>query len=526
MENYKFSQVIFMTCAIFSQLNLICMLVIPFVSAYLNIYVNKLLLNETAPIFHCLVLKMIQDYVHMILQNRLFQKQVAFMNESMKRRMNRSVYRCGVILPGVNQKQHEDLKIDTSKLRDFLFVMPLLWTAIVSFTITIYTMETESEYPVRFLFGLFVVVMCGMITYFTDASVYEKVKPDATTVVELNNPQYVHAKISNGCKLDEEFHERKIVKIENQQNVQKYIIIVVNLLTTYISLQIKKLGQLYAFGNISWMVGCLADNIKSLQYYTYMGEFISFYTCLEFYKYKSMDEVPIGDVYQVKFVKASFGYLTGDLLNNPTYEQKITSLTYTFTRGIFYYLEADNGIGKSTILRMFKSNLFGGKVFFGSINRLNLSFEDVYSNVFHVVQASEYQPKFTKNEINISKNKDVWLEERLGLKTLFGKDMVEISGGQKKRMLLYLVLTSDASIILLDEILSELSTYETPEVPEGGGWLSRVIRTLIEWEGRKNKIMILVGHGLLGLIPRQDDIRKLNIVTEKGCTMLKSIKRH
>ena len=95
-----------------------------------------------------------------------------------------------------------------------------------------------------------------------------------------------------------------------------------------------------------------------------------------------------------------------------------------------------------------------------------------------------------------------------------------MSGGQKKRIFIYIVLTSDAPILLLDEILSELSTEETPEVPEGGGWLKRVINTLAEWKGRKNKIMILVGHGLLKLIPDKKDIIKLKIFNQENQTEL------
>ena len=127
-------------------------------------------------------------------------------------------------------------------------------------------------------------------------------------------------------------------------------------------------------------------------------------------------------------------------MKNPIRIQKITNLTYTFKRGILYYVEAPNGIGKSTILRMFLSNLFSGEVFFGPINRKNLSFTDIYNSVFHIIQASEYTPKFSKEEIQACKGRDTWLEKRLGLSDLLDKDTVEMSGGQKKRMLLFFFL--------------------------------------------------------------------------------------
>ena len=163
--------------------------------------------------------------------------------------------------------------------------------------------------------------------------------------------------------------------------------------------------------------------------------------------------------------------------------------------------------------------MFDGDIYFGNTNRKNLTFEDISSNVFHIVQASEYTPKFDQNEIKDYRGRDKWLEKQLGLSELIGKDTVELSGGQKKRLFIYISLTSSAQIILLDEILSELSTEESPEVPEGGGWLSRVIYTLVNWRGGKNKIIILVGHGLNTLMSSK--VKKLKIENTKSKTIIK-----
>ena len=141
------------------------------------------------------------------------------------------------------------------------------------------------------------------------------------------------------------------------------------------------------------------------------------------------------------------------------------------------------------------------------------------SSVFHLAQASEYMPKFTTEEINEYKGKDLWLEEQFGLKDLF-KDMVEMSGGQKKRILLYIALVSDSSIILLDETFSELSVEETPDVIEGGGWLGRTIRTLENWNKRHTKIIIVVGHGLIAMFQNNKKTIKLELENNNGSTYL------
>ena len=509
------------TFSLFPPVKLAGLLLVPFISAMLNIHVNHLLAKESHDIIRCLLFKTGLEYFSLIVQQNVFYSQVRIMNDKLIRRLQMAKIHCGVTIPGVNQKQYKDLLDDQSKLRDFLFVLPMLWSSIVNFSITIYMMQTVSEYPVRILFSLFCIMMCSIITYFTDPSVYEKTKPSINSVVKFGDSQYARIKISMGCILDQHFEENKRSKIAKQQNIQKYVILIVNILTTYISLSTKNIGQLHAFGNISWMIGCLADNIKSLQYYSYVDEFISFCKCLESHKLESDDnKVPIGQIDKVTFVNASFGYYSDDLMKNPQREDKITNLSYSFKQGLFYYLEAPNGIGKSTIMRMFLSNLFNGDVFFGSINRKNLSFKDICTSVFHIVQASEYTPTFSKEEINAAKGKDELLESRLGLTELFNKHTVEMSGGQKKRMFIYIVLTSNAPIILLDEILSELSTEDTSDVPEGGGWLSRVIQTLADWPGRRNKIMILVGHGLIDLIPTKSNIIKLKLENTQTKTIL------
>jgi energy-coupling factor transporter ATP-binding protein EcfA2 len=434
-------------------------------------------------------------------------------------RINIAKINCGVPIPGINLKQHQDLMDDTSKLRDFLTLLPIFWSSIVNFSVSIYMMNINTIYPVRFLFSLLCLTMCGILTYFTDISLYENTKPSPTSVIKFHDSNYAQLKISMGCKLDINFEEEKRKLRDKQRDIQKYVIIMINIIMTYISLSFNNIAQLIAFGNISWMIGCLADNIKSVYYYTYMNDFISLCKCMENHKLYTGNE-EINDIEYVSFIDASFGYYTNDLRKMPGIKEVIKNFTYTFKSGFLYYIEAENGIGKSTIMRMFLCNLFKGNVFFGKTNRKKLTFTNIRKSIFHLVQASEYMPKFTKDEISEFRGKDTWLSKQLLLDDLFDKDMVEMSGGQKKRMLIYLILTSDAPIILLDEIFSELSTEDTPDIPEGGGWLTRAIQTVSNWDGRDKKIMIIVGHGLLGLIPDNEAIIKLRLVNSENKTIL------
>ena len=510
-SSYSCLYMIYKSLILLDIIPLIGFILIPIISSLMNIHINSLLTKSDVDIIMCLIYKLIYDYINIIVINTVTYRQINIMNQTLKLKLEMATVQCGSPIPGINQKQFKDLMLDTSKLRDFLFIIPIFWNSFVSFTISIYFMDNYNGYPIRFMFIIFCIIMISLLSYLTDLSLYEKTKTNSKSITKFDDSSYVKTKLSMGCKLDTDFEINKTKLIEVQQNKQKYVVLITNLIITFISLVNKNIGQIHSFSSISWMLGCLADNLKSLKYYTYYEEFTNLIECFERHKLYTTNKVPIGLIDSVKFVNASFGYYD-DLyqLSSLNMTQKIFNLNYQFHCNKFYYLEAPNGIGKSTLLRMFTSNLFAGDIYFGSINRNNLAFEDIISNVFHIVQASEYTPKFSKDEIMAYKGRNEWLKERLGLKDLFDKDTVEMSGGQKKRMFIYIVLTSKASILLLDEILSELSTEDTPDVPEGGGWLSRVINTLAEYKNH-NKIIIMVGHGLLDLIPKRKHIINLKL---------------
>lgn len=403
-------------------------------------------------------------------------------------RLNMAKINCGVPIPGINQTQHKELREDDNKLSEFLFVIPFTWSFIITFAISIYKLEEIAEYPIRLIFTIFCIFVCCLMMYVNDPSLYLNTKSDGKTITTFGDSNIVAMKVSMGFIMDINYELNKKYKQEHQQEIQKYIICLINFVILLISLLCKKISQIHSFERISWMLGCLADSIKSLQYKDYVKEFITLCETFEKHKYKTNNMIiPVGKIESVTFDMASFGYYDDDLTKNTSYNIKIFNLNYKFKTGIIYYLEAPNGIGKSTLLRMFKSNLHSGDVFFGTINRLNISAQDVNESVFHIVQASEYTPKFSRDELKLYKGKDEWLEKQLGIDNLFDKDTLEMSGGQKKRMFIYIVLTSRATVLLLDEILSELSTEEVPEVKEGGGWLNRVINTLIEWNTKKIK---------------------------------------
>jgi len=496
----------------FTWYKLIGLLLIPFVSASLNIYVNYLLINKSDEIILCMICKGTLDWMTSIVQQSLFGVQVRNMFDQLKSQLQTANYKCGIVLPGSCISKYNDLLDNCHKLRDFLFVLPMLYTSIVNFFITIYMMKTgETNYPVRLFFTIFCICMCGTIAYLTDSSVYESTPPSSTSITKIRNAQYVRIKCSMGCVPDPEYENNKRMKREEQQNIQKYAILLINQIITYISLISKNVSQLHTFGNISWMIGCLADNIKSFQYYTYVDDFLNLLENLEKHTYAFQDPVAIDliSVTTVQLLNVSFGYWDDNLT---TYKTVINELTFCFKAGYVYHLESINGSGKTTLGKLWIGNIIG-EILFGEINRKNISFTDICRLIFYVYQPSEYCPSFLKEEIERSSEKDKWLANELGVSTFFTKDMSTLSGGQKMRLLIYLALVSDSPIIWFDESLSEQSRGEN-------GFLEKVVNALLIYEERKNKIIIIVGHGLGELFSNRQNVVNLKIDHIDGNTVL------
>ena len=498
--------VVIATLRLFPRWRVVAMFFIPFLTAYLNHYMHHLLENEANDVYKCIIITGMYNYITYVVQQSLMFRQGQIMKEELVQELHLIHLGCGVPLPGINQRQYGELCDDASKLRDFLTVMPILWSTIVNFGVTISLMDTDGYIvPVRLVYTCGCIALCGLITYMTDSSVYEKTTPPPGTIVSFGESKGSIMKMALGYRVDKDYNRRRREIMDAQHRYQSYVIVGMNVITTYVALKSGNIAQLHSFSNISWMIGCLSNNLKSLQYHTYMAEFIAFMDCMKKHRLKCSSLSPLPPpITNITFHNATFGYYNGDLLKDSKYVVVVHNLNFTFLLGKLYYLEATNGIGKSTIFNMFTSNLHDGFITFDGIDRAQMSFSDLHRLVIRGYQASEYSPIFSKNDTALVQGMDSWLEEQLGLASLFGKDFVEMSGGQKKRMMIYMLLTAPATVLLLDEILSELSTEDVPEVPEGGGWLSRVVNTLIQWPGRKQKIVILVGHGLRNMIPNND----------------------
>jgi len=488
-------------------------MIIPFISGILNVLTNKYLLEKNDEILACIILQFASGYFETIFRRKFHNIAIRSLSNQIIMRFNMANIKCGVVLPGKDIAKIDELMNDKYKLREFMFVIPTLWSTVVNIAISIYCFKIKSRYPIKLTLILICIVMCLVINVIRQKCRLSK--PDGKVILNLRDANHVKNYLSLGYAVNTNYYKNKMEINDYAIMMINAILLCFDILITAYALISKNVKQVFIFRNVYQRIAQVSDCIDLLKHYEYVNDLITL-LCME----KYTRDVPnatgdklMDDFKSIQFVNATFGYYD-DIIKAENYNVKINNLSYEFNRGMMYYIESPNGIGKSTLLRMFVMNLMHGDVYFKNkndilINRKNVSFEYNSSIMYHVTQSSEYTSNITKKDIEHFIGKDQWLEKQLGLTNLFGKGTNEMSGGEKKRMFIYLSLVSPSQIILFDEVLSELSV----------NWIERVASTLIEWKGRNNKIILLVGHGMTNFMRKQNVIN-LTLIHNENTTSL------
>lgn len=425
--------------------------------------------------------------------------------------------KCAVKIPGANLAECNDLSEHIYKIRDFAVVPGMIWTTSISFLITIYGIESSGS---KFVIAVSSLVTLVLLVCINDSSLYERDKYNHTKITDLGNTDLVHVRHSYGASIDYDHYFKRMAMQERQSNIQKLVVCALNFVIIWVTLSAGTKQYVLNFMSITWLISCLADNIKGLQYYSFVKEYMNICEYLIQHDYQwSQRPVDKINITSVRLDAVSYGYMSN--LKDSITDIKIKDLSYTFDIGKIYYIEAPNGVGKSTLLRTFTHNVTSGNIFFGDVDRNNMSWEQLHSAVFHLVQASEFCPRFRKEDIDARKDSDLHLAKGLCISELFGKSSDEMSGGEKQRMNLYLALTSNAPVILLDEILSEISVIPSDDHPNG--LRNVVIDTILGWSNRSVKLIIIVGHGVFDSYTGSDVV-KLKICTSDVTTKLVPLK--
>ena len=174
--------------------------------------------------------------------------------------------------------------------------------------------------------------------------------------------------------------------------------------------------------------------------------------------------------YDIKIIDLSYSYNhINEVINN---------LSCYIKEGSFVRISGSSGVGKSTICKILLRYLDGykGSVLLGDINIKDLSINTIRSNITYINQEEHLITASIKD--NILLNRDVLnneykkvldicrIEDIVGKKPLRYETTISdyannISGGEKRRIILARALLKNSKILILDEALSEVdSTLE------------------------------------------------------------------
>ena len=151
----------------------------------------------------------------------------------------------------------------------------------------------------------------------------------------------------------------------------------------------------------------------------------------------------------------------------------IRGLSFVVNEGDYLCIVGDNGAGKSTLLKCIlglKSLQEGSVVFdpafeksrIGYVSQTDEISPDFPASVFEVVMQGSlgrhvFCPFYTKEE----KQKYREVLKKLHIESLSSKSFANLSGGQRKRVLLARALMADAKLLLLDEPVAALDPNAT-----------------------------------------------------------------
>ncbi len=158
-----------------------------------------------------------------------------------------------------------------------------------------------------------------------------------------------------------------------------------------------------------------------------------------------------------------------------------------------------SGCGKSTLCQIL-SRLLDSKnknITIGGININDYNLETIYKNITYVGQKENLIQETIRNNITLYRDvdeslfqqivkicniEDIVIKKPLRYETYLLKDSINLSGGEKQRIILARALLNDCKILILDEALSELN--EDMEI--------EIIKNLKSYF--KNKTIIYVSH--------------------------------
>ena len=315
------------------------------------------------------------------------------------------------------------------------------------------------------------------------------------TIKNLNISKKVSAILKD--KYDKSLeHDKKYTKQNYKYNfflslfIDLYYVFFI-FFTTYISyINGIKLLDIVLFSSIFYLIiGLLSNITESLSLYkVYNTSIDRVLDCLE--------------VKKEKFTKPKFDKINKivfkDVKYEKDYKQVLNNVNLTINKGDKIFITGESGLGKSTLMKLLLRyyNLTEGKILIDNINIEALDLTFIRENITYIGQNEELFPGsiisnlklVSDDEEKITEMSKITLldkflkENNIDLNYVIEESGFNLSGGQKKKIILTRGLLHFKNVLILDEVFNEISPLEE-EI---------ILNNL--FSKYKDKIIILISH--------------------------------
>ncbi len=296
---------------------------------------------------------------------------------------------------------------------------------------------------------------------------FESIKNLNITDNILNN---IENKLSNLFYSNYNFN--KVMNIINliKDFVLEYGLFIINSVGLLLIINNKlNIVDLFTFNIIiAYVIDPVKNIINMLPKYNYVKA--SFSKISEFINFEeeSINNNHINNIGNIEFKNVKYSY------NN--YDYVINNINFKINKGEHILIKGPSGCGKSTICKLLfkEKDISGGEILIDDKNIKDIDIGSIRNSMIYVSQNEEVFSDTIRNNIlmNRSVSEEEFLEicnlceiesivskKRLRYESLIDPSSKSMSGGEKQRIILARSLIKDASVIILDEALSE-TDYE------------------------------------------------------------------
>ncbi len=175
------------------------------------------------------------------------------------------------------------------------------------------------------------------------------------------------------------------------------------------------------------------------------------------------------------------------------YNTVLDGVSFNVQEGEVVALVGKNGVGKSLLINILLGLVpktsgdiylnLGGSNWNENLNRIGVQYQDnQFTGRTKVGKLIKFYLKFYKVNINDNDIKEMF--DKFQIRDIESKYLVNLSGGEKQRLNLFLSLLNNPKLLILDEFITGLDII----------MVSSIIEYLIELKEKKNLTLLIISH--------------------------------